>query len=193
MATFVLLAGAWHGAWCWKRARALLLQAGHTVIAPTYTGVGERVHLAGPDIGLATHILDVVLAMEYEDVTDAILVGHSYGGVVMTGVADRVPERVRRRVYFDTSIPRDGDSVSTLMSASSQALIRANTDPDGWRVWPTSVDRLGIDDPADRAWVAARLTPHPLRGFTDRLALTDAIADIPGAYILCQRDPTAPL
>src|SRR5438128_128006 len=104
MATFVLVHGAWHGGWCWKRVTPLLRAAGHEVYATTLTGLGERVHLASPNVGLALHVQDVVGVLEYEDLRDVILVGHSYGGIVISGVADRVPERLRHLVYLDALV-----------------------------------------------------------------------------------------
>ena len=106
MATFVLVHGAWHGGWCWRFVRPLL--GGHDVYAPSLTGLGERKHLARADVDLDTHIADVVSLLEMEDLCDVVLVGHSYGGMVITGAADRAPERIGRLVYLDAFVPENG-------------------------------------------------------------------------------------
>ena len=111
MATYVLVHGAWHGGWCWQRVTPLLRAAGHEVLTPTLTGLGERSHLANSAIDLNTHIQDVVNVLEYEDLRKVILVGHSYGGMVITGVSERVPERLTHLVYLDAFVPRDGQSL----------------------------------------------------------------------------------
>ena len=107
MATFVLVHGAYHGGWCWKKLTPLLRAAGHEVVAPTLTGLGERVHLLTRDIGLDTHVQDVVNVLAYEDLRGVVLVGHSYGGMVITGVAERIPQHVRHLVYLDALVPMD--------------------------------------------------------------------------------------
>jgi pimeloyl-ACP methyl ester carboxylesterase len=112
--TIVIVHGAWGGAWAFKKVEAQLRDKGFNVYRPQLTGQGDRVHLARPDIGLSTHIDDVVNTILYEDLRDIILVGHSYGGMVITGVADRVPDRIKRLVYLDAMVPADGDSVSSL-------------------------------------------------------------------------------
>src|SRR5574340_886568 len=109
MATFVLVHGGFHGGWCWKKVTPLLRAAGHEVYTPTLTGLGERVHLASPEIDLSTHIQDVVNVLEYEDLREVVLVGHSYGGMVIAGVADRAAPRVAHLVYFDALVAGDGE------------------------------------------------------------------------------------
>src|SRR4051812_8081549 len=108
MATFVLVHGAWHGGWCWRKLTPLLRAAEHAVYTPTLTGLGERAHLGGPDVGLATHVRDVVTVLWYEDLSGVVLVGHSYGGMVIGGVADQVPERLAHLVYLDAYVPEPG-------------------------------------------------------------------------------------
>jgi len=108
MATFVLVHGAWHGGWCWKRVAALLRQAGHEVFAPTLTGLGERAHLMSNAIDLHTHIRDILGVLQWEELADVVLCGHSYGGMVISGVADRVPEKLRSLVYLDAFVPDNG-------------------------------------------------------------------------------------
>src|SRR5215211_1043953 len=115
MATFVLVAGAWHGGWCWRKVTPLLRAAGHEVFAPTLTGLGERSHLAHPDVGLTTHIQDIVNLLEYEDLNDVVLVGHSYSGMVITGVAEQVPGRLAHLVYLDAFVPENGQALVDLL------------------------------------------------------------------------------
>ena len=108
MATFVVAHGAWSSGWAWKKMRPLLRAAGHEIFTPSYTGLGERSHLSSPDLTLETHIQDIANVLFYEDLTDVVLIGHSYGGMVATGVADRASERIRQVIYLDAFVPRDG-------------------------------------------------------------------------------------
>src|SRR3984957_20745503 len=111
MATFVLVHGAWHGSWCWKRVRQALQAAGHNVFTPTLTGVADRSHLLSPDVNLDTHIDDVVNLIRWEELSDVVLCGHSYGGMVITGVADALSDRIRSLVYLDAFVPKDGEAL----------------------------------------------------------------------------------
>ena len=108
MATYVLVHGAWHGGWCWNRVAPLLRAKGHDVYTPTLTGLGERVHLASPEVDLSTHVTDVVNVIEFEDLRNVILMGHSYGGQVITGVAGVIPQRIAQLAYLDAVVPNDG-------------------------------------------------------------------------------------
>src|SRR5262245_62179819 len=136
MATFVLVPGAWLGGWCWRDVAPLLRSAGHDVIAITLTGIAERAHLLTPAVGLGTHVEDVVSALVYGDLRDVFLVGHSYGGVVVTAAAARVPERLRGLVYLDASVPEDGKSNNEVLPSPIVDVIRARDRDggDGWRV-----------------------------------------------------------
>ncbi|MGH7860970.1 MAG: alpha/beta fold hydrolase, partial [Candidatus Dormibacteraceae bacterium] len=139
MATFVIVHGAWGGAWSWNRFIVpLLREAGHDARAVTRTGLGERSHLASPDVDLDTHVQDVVNVLFYEDLREVVLVGHSYGGMVITGVADRCPERLSRLVYLDAAVPSDGMSISDQFGPERrQELIdRARREGDGWLLPP---------------------------------------------------------
>ena len=135
MATFVLIHGAWHGSWCWKRVRRLLQSQGHEVFTPTLTGVGERSHLLSPAVTLETHVMDVVNLIRWEELSDVVLCGHSYGGAVVTGVTDRLFDRVAALVYLDAFIPDSGNSVATKVNSS---II------DGWMVQPISAERADL-------------------------------------------------
>ena len=138
MATFLIAHGAWSAGWAWKKMRPLMRARGHEIFTPTYTGVGERVHLAHKDIDLETHIADVLGVLEAEDLRNVILVGHSYGGMVATGVADRASDRIARLVYLDAFAPRDGQSLLDLQTEDSRKRVYdgAKGAGDGWRIPP---------------------------------------------------------
>src|SRR3954471_14095169 len=136
MATFVVAHGAWSSGWAWKKLRPLLRAAGHEVFTPSFTGLGERSHLATPEVGLETHIQDVVNVLFYEDLTNVILLGHSYGGMVATGAADRMPERIRKVVYLDAFVPRDGQSLNDLPRRQEGGAAVGPPPADGWLVPP---------------------------------------------------------
>jgi pimeloyl-ACP methyl ester carboxylesterase len=172
VATFVLVHGAWHGGWCWQRVRCLLLQRGHAVYTPTLTGVGARSHLLSRSIDLSTHTLDIVNLIEWEDLNEVVLCGHSYGGMVVAGVADRIPERVRALVYLDAFVLGAGDSLD------SYAPIPAELIFDEWKVRPITAEAFGVN-PADRAWVDGKCTLHPLASFREPLTLTGGLERIP--------------
>ncbi|MGZ3359941.1 MAG: alpha/beta fold hydrolase [Xanthobacteraceae bacterium] len=139
MAVFVVAHGAWSAAWAWKKMRPLLRADGHELWTPTYTGLGERAHLASPAIDLDTHIADVIGMLEMEDLRDVVLIAHSYGGMVATGVADRVRERIAQLVYLDAFVPRDGQNLFDLQPVEARTRMRelARTDGEGWRLPPT--------------------------------------------------------
>jgi pimeloyl-ACP methyl ester carboxylesterase len=138
VATFVIVHGAWSGGHAWRWLRPLLRAAGHEVFTPALTGLGERSHLANAQIDLDTHVLDVVGVLEYEDLLQALLVGHSYGGMVITGVADRVPERLAQLVYLDAEVPMDGQSEFDLLPPEERAVYQesARSKGQGWRILP---------------------------------------------------------
>lgn len=172
--TYVFVHGAWGGAWDWRRVDSLLTARGHQVYRVQLTGLGERLHLASPNIDLSTHIDDVVNTLVWEDLHNVILVGHSYGGMVITGVADRVPDRIAQLVYLDAFLPDSGESAFGLMDSSGAAFIRANS-REGFIVppWVTDVHAVPRD------------VPQPLHTFTDTLRLVNpAGRRIPGTYIL---------
>jgi len=187
MATFVLAHGAWSGGWSWKKIRLRLRARGHEVFTPTYTGLGERAHLAGPEVGLETHIQDLLGVLEYEDLSDVILLGHSYGGMVVSGAADRAPERIRRVVYLDAFAPREGQSVFDLVGLEERArrLEIAKTLGGGWKLPPNPPP----DDTSaeDLAWVTPRRVPLSLKAFEQPLKLTGALDKLPKSYIYCTR------
>src|SRR5437588_957410 len=161
MATFVLVHGAWHGGWCWQKVIPFLEEAaGHEVYASTLTGLAERASELSPDIGLDTHIQDVVGLLQEKNLHGVILVGHSYGGMVITGVVDQVPERIAHLVYLDTFVPRDGESMVSI-SRIVVWILRKQTRGDGWRV--DSRGDYGVTTEPDRSWVLSKVTPQSLK------------------------------
>jgi pimeloyl-ACP methyl ester carboxylesterase len=186
VATFVVAHGAWSSAWAWKKMRPLIRAAGHEIFTPSYTGMGERAHLANPAIDLDTHIQDVVAVLEIEDLRDVVLIGHSYGGAVATGIADRARAHIAQLVYLDAFVPRNGESVFDIQPAERADKMReaAREKGEGWRI-PTSP--MPPDTPADDvAWAAHRRLPQPIKTFEQKLRLSGE-APPPRAYIYCKR------
>lgn len=181
------------GGWFWGRVRTALREAGHNVFTPTLTGLGERVHLATPDTDLNTHIQDVVHVLEYEELNRVVLVGHSSGGMVISGVAERAPKRIAHLIYLDAFLPRDGESLADLLGPETvqQFTALANAEGEGWRLPPPfPLEALGISAEVDLRWVKPRLTPQPLKMMHTRLALADpGAAALPRTYIRCTRGP----
>jgi pimeloyl-ACP methyl ester carboxylesterase len=187
MATFVIVHGAWSGAHAWRWVRPLLRAAGHDVFTPSLTGLGERAHLATPATDLDTHITDVVATLHFEDLTDVVLIGHSYGGMVIPGVADRAPERIAQLVYLDADVPLDGQSEFDLMPAEERAGYEeaARARGDGWRVPPPFPDPLPPGLPPVVVWGVARMVPHPLRTMSQALRLSHPEISLPRTYVYC--------
>ena len=177
MATFVIVHGMWSGGWFFQPIARILRGAGHEVYTPTLTGIGEREHLGSPETNLDTHVRDIVNVLEFEELRDVVLAGYSYGGVVVTAVADRVPERIAQIVYLDAWIPRDGEAVFDLIPEQAPVFEEAaRTRGDGWRI--------PRDPPQPRR------TPHPLATLKQPLRLSgnDASARLPRTYILFSRN-----
>lgn len=172
--TFVLVHGSNHGGWCWERVTPLLEAAGHSVYAPTLTGLAERADELTQQVGLATHVADIIELFEREDLHEVTLVGHSYAGAVITGVAEAVAERISRLIYLDAFLPRDGESVLDTEPPQSREtfLAIARDQGDGWRLPPQQsfLDRWGLTDPVDRKWVWENLTDMPLLASTEPLS-----------------------
>ena len=191
MATYVLVHGGAHGGWCYQRVARLLRADGHEVYTPTLTGLGERAHLVGPHVDLDLHVRDVVAILESEDLRDVILVGHSYGGMVITGVADRAADRIRRLVYLDAANPKNGQSLVDVAGPVINAVRPMGEVIDGVEMvlLPAADAGLlyGVTDPDDLAWMAERLTGHPWQCFEQPLVLTneDALWSIPQYHVVC--------
>jgi pimeloyl-ACP methyl ester carboxylesterase len=187
MATFVLIHGAWHGGWCWKSVAPALRREGHEVYAPSLTGMGERRHLARPDIDLDTHIEDVVSLLEMEDLRDVVLVGHSYGGMVVTGAADR-SSRVAKLVYLDAFVPEDGRCCLDYALPERAARMREEGSRTGL-VTPPPVSLWGLTDPEHIAFVQAREMKQPYATMAQPIRLQNA-RKLPNAFIYCSSPAT---
>lgn len=177
MATYLICHGAWSAGWAWRKVRPLLRAAGHEVFTPTYTGLGERAHLAHPLIDLETHIEDILAVIEAEGLRDILLVGHSYGGMVATGVADRVPGLIRHLCYLDAFVPQDGQSLNDLAGGALAAPIA------GWLIPPNPSAPDTAE--ADLAWTLPRRVHQPARCFSQRLRVAQAAPPFPRSYIHC--------
>jgi pimeloyl-ACP methyl ester carboxylesterase len=189
--TYVLIHGAWHGGWCWTRLAPLLRGAGHVVYAPSLTGMGERKHLARPDLKLDDHILDVVQLLEMEDLEDVVLVGHSYGGMVVTGAADRVPQRIGKLVYLDAFVPENGKCALDYVVPERAAGFRAAGQGTGF-VPPPPLSLWGLTDPSDIEWARPREVMHPFHTMAQPIRLTNeaALRRIPKTFIYCSSPAT---
>lgn len=177
--TFVLVHGAWHGGWCWRPVVDLLRREGHTVYAPTLTGCGERLHLATAETNLQTHVNDILAMLHFEDISDMVLVGHSYAGIVISQVASEAAERVRSLIYLDAFLPAPGQSFADLIGQDLP------TNPNLAGLPPMlTVEDLGIVEPKLQDFVNDRLTPHPLGALQQGVKFNPAtLSAIPRAFI----------
>jgi pimeloyl-ACP methyl ester carboxylesterase len=188
MATFLLVHGAWHSGRSWDRVVPLLESAGHQVLAPSLTGYGDRAHLLGPGVGLGTHIDDVAGLIEDERLDEVVLVGHSYAGMVISGAAHQVPERIAHLVFLDAMVPDDGEAAVDVLPVTKQLIDVA---VDGWRVppmpeQPPPLGLFGVTDPDDVAWLRSMLSDQPVRCLLEPVWLGDPAArTIPRTHIHC--------
>lgn len=187
MSTFVLVHGAFHGAWCWERVTALLVAAGHRVLTVEQRGLGARAHLIEPDITLTQFADDVVEVLESEDLNDVVLVGHSFGGNAISGAADRVPGRIRHLVYLDGSLPQSGVAPLDLALPEIAAERRARAAATGnLSIAPPDPASFGVPDGPDAEWVRQRLTPHPFGSMNTALTLVHPLGNgLPCTYVEC--------
>ncbi|HEX6339587.1 alpha/beta fold hydrolase [Umezawaea sp.] len=189
MTTYVLVHGAWHSGRAWDRVVPLLESAGHRVYAPSLTGYGDKAHLLGPEVGLDTHVDDVVGLITGEDLTDVVLVGHSYAGLVVSSAANRVPDRIGRLVYLDAMVPEHGETAADVMPMSRFLIDLALGSESGWRVPPlpeTPDGLFGVTDPDDLAWLRSMLSDQPVLCLQQPVHLDDpAVAAIPRAHVHC--------
>jgi pimeloyl-ACP methyl ester carboxylesterase len=190
MTTFVLVHGAWSGGWKWRFVAPILRHAGHEVHTPTLTGLGERAHLANPDIDLDLQIQDVVALMEMEDLRDVVLLGHSYGGMVVTGAAERCPERIRRLVYLDAFVPEDGRCALDYVLPERAAGFREQGERTGF-VEPPPPSLWGVVKPEHVAFSRRRELRHPYRCFTQAVRrVNSSTAALPKTFIYCSSPAT---
>lgn len=194
MVAFLLVHGAWHNGRSWDRVVPLLEAAGHRVFAPSLTGYGDKAHLLSPEVGLGTHIDDITGLIQRERLDDVVLVGHSYAGMVITGVANRVPERIAHLVFLDAMVPENGEAAIDVLPVTRQLVDLA---VDGWRVppmpeQPPPLGLFGVTDPADAAWLREMLSDHPVRCLQEPVRWdTPAARTIPRTHIHCTRGQPA--
>ncbi len=190
MTTFVLLHGAFHGGWCWPRVAGPLRAAGHAVFTPTQTGLGERAHLLSRDVTLDTFVQDLVGVLEAEELHEAVLVGHSFGGSAISGAADRAPQRIRQLIYLDSVVLQDGQSPLDRSERSvAEERRRLAGATGGLSVMPPDPGVFGVPPGPDCEWVRRRLTPHPFGTLDSPLRLAHPLGNgLPCTYVACM-DP----
>jgi pimeloyl-ACP methyl ester carboxylesterase len=191
MSTFLLVHGAWHSGRCWERVVPLLESAGHRVLAPSLTGYGDKAHLLSPDVGLDTHVDDIVTLLNEEDLTEVVLVGHSYAGLVISSAANQVPDRIAHLVYLDAMVPEDGETAVDVQPVTKNLIDLAAKSGNGWRVpplpqQPPPMGLFGVTDPADVAWLRTMLSDQPVRCLQQPVRLDNpAVNAIPRTHIHC--------
>jgi pimeloyl-ACP methyl ester carboxylesterase len=194
--SYVLVHGAWHGGWCWRRVTPILRQRGHPVFTPTQTGLGERAHLLTKEVGFETFVEDVAGMIEMEELSDIVLVGHSFAGNVVTCIADRMPQRIAQLVYLDAAIPFDGESAfSPLPEAIVAERIELSKKTSGGLTMPIpDLKIFGVTEPADVQWITPHLRPHPIKTYTDQIRVKNPVGNgRPTTYIACTNPIYAPL
>ncbi len=190
--TFVLVHGGWHGGWCWRRVSDRLEKSGHKVFTPTMTGLGERSHLLDPKINLATHVSDIVNVIKWEGLSDIVLVGHSYGGMIISGVAEQAREAIGSIVFLDAFVPENGDALATGASQPVREAIATLVQKGETAMKPVPAAVFRVNE-KDRAWVDAKCTLHPLATLTDKITLTGARDRVAKkAYIRAKGYPSVP-
>ena len=182
MATFLVVHGAWPGGWAWRKMRPLLRARGHEIFTPTCTGLGERFHLGTSEVDLETHVLDISAVLESEDLRDIVLIGHSYGGMVATVVADRVPDRIARLIYLDAFVPSNGQALRDIVSANAPRPTIVETD---WRAPPNPMPPDTSE--ADLNWALPRRMGQPRKTFSQPARLNGAVDRLTRTYIYCTR------
>lgn len=197
MATFVLIHGAWHGGWCWDRVVPLLSAAGHASVAPTLAGLGERSAQLHPGIDLEMHVAEVTALIAADGARDVVLVGHSYGGMIIAAVAARRARRIAGVVYLDAFVPEDGQALFDLAPPGRAAGFRelARIHGEGWRVPVPTPRDMGIVDEDDARWLAERLTPHPIATFEQPVRFGGEVPEpqlVPKIFIHCLSEPPSP-
>jgi len=180
MATFVLVHGAWHGGWCYKRVAQQLRKAGHEVYTPTLTGLGERAHLMSRAVNLDTHVQDILNVIRWEELSDIVLCGHSYGGMVISGVAEKAPEKIHSLVYLDAFLPANGQSLLEMVAPEMRDSFRddAKRNGEGYLLTPLPAELFKLNE-ENAAWVNKMCVKHPLACFEQKIALSGAIGRVP--------------
>jgi pimeloyl-ACP methyl ester carboxylesterase len=189
--TYVLVHGAWHDGRSWNRVAPLLTARGHRVFTPSLTGHGDKAHLLSPEVGLTTHVDDIVGLILGHDLRDVVLAGHSYAGMVISGVANRVPERISRLVYIDAMVPTHGENAIDVMPLTQALIDGAADSPQPWRIpplpeFPAPLGLFGITDPDDIAWLKTTLADESVLCFQQPAEMDNpAQTLIPRVHILC--------
>lgn len=194
--TFVLVHGAWHGGWCWRRVAAALRAAGHAAFSPTLTGLGERVHLLQPGLTIEHFATDAANLIETEELRDVMLVGHSFGGAAISAVADRRPEVLKRLIYLDAVLLENGQSAFSKLDPAlvAQRLKLAQESSGGLTMPPPAPAAFGVTDPQDAAWLRRRLSPQPLHCYQQPIQLKHPLGNgLSKTYIACTRPAYEPL
>ncbi|WP_421724633.1 alpha/beta fold hydrolase [Bauldia sp.] len=192
---FVLIHGIWHGGWCWDRVAPILRERGHAVTALTQTGLGERSHLLSTEITVDTFVADLVNTLVWRDLHDVVVVGHSFGGITVTGAADAVPERIAKLIYLDAAIVEDSETWFGLLPEDIAAdRLRQGEESSGGLSLPVApVESFGVTAPDDKAFLEGCLMPHPLGTFTTPVKLNNPVGNgLPVAYIACTAPPYPP-
>lgn len=184
MSTFLVAHGSWSAGWAWKKMHPLMAARGHRLVTPTYTGIGALSYLAHKDINLDTHIEDMVRVLFFDDLRDVILIGHSYGGMVATGVADRARDRIKHLVYLDAYAPEEGKSSHDYSSAERREAQRRDA-ADGWKVMPGNSP--GDTSPEDKAWLSERRTPQPLATYEQKFHYENGPLTLPRSFIYAKK------
>lgn len=190
MVTFVLVHGSYHGGWCWRKIVPALEGEGHPVFTPTLTGLGDRSHLVHPGVGLDLHVRDIVQVFDYEDLEDVVIVGHSYGGMVVTGVAEECDDRIDHLVYLDAYIPEDGQAAWDIhRGGEARWRERARTDGFGWLTPPPDPEETyDLASPDDINWLRERLQPTPILTHEQPVRIPEnRPASLPRTFIACTR------
>jgi pimeloyl-ACP methyl ester carboxylesterase len=186
--TFVLVHGAWHGGWCWRHIAEILRTRGHAVTTPTQTGLGERSHLLLREITLSTFVADIENHILFEDLNNVVLVGHSFAGSIISGVADRMAERIDRLIYLDALMLQSGETpMSRVPEDIAAERIRLAEEASGGLAIPAPpASAFGVTDPGQAAWVGSLLTPHPLNTYLSNLTFDNPLGNgLPADYIVC--------
>ncbi|MAM14014.1 MAG: hypothetical protein CML23_26870 [Rhizobiaceae bacterium] len=191
---FVLVHGAWHGGWCWQRVTPDLIAAGHRVFAPSLTGLADRSHLLTRDVGLGTHIADIVNLIKWEELESVVLVGHSYGGMVIAGAAQELGPMVKGLVFLDAFVPSAHTSLMDLTSPAFREKREAIEKETGTGLMaPNPAEVLAVADPADREWVDRMCTPQSYKTFTDKVGEVDAMDRVPCKVYVRAKGIVAPM
>ncbi|MFE7741734.1 alpha/beta fold hydrolase [Nocardia sp. NPDC057455] len=191
MSVFLLVHGACHSGRCWQRVVPLLESAGHQVYAPSLTGYGDKAHLLGPEVGLHTHVADVIELIKDKDLTDVVLVGHSYAGLVISSAANQIPDRIAHLVYLDAMVPEDGETAIEVQPMSQRLIDLAASSGSGWRIpplpeLPSPFGLFGVTDPTDIAWLRTMLSDQPVRCLQQPVRLDNPVVNtIPRTHIHC--------